>query len=83
MSYSSDSSSREAIQAIQFELWPDCNNGCTYCYLKGTQRVTTRSFKLDSILKTQEVLNNLEIYNYDMDEEEKEFSREEKELFMN
>lgn len=63
MSYSSDSSSRTAIQAIQFELWPDCNNGCTYCYLKGTQRVTTHLFKVNSILKTQDVLNDLEIYN--------------------
>ena len=57
-----ESSSREAIQAIQFELWPDCNNGCEYCYLKGTQRVTSLEFKRNSILKTIEVLNNPETF---------------------
>lgn len=58
MSFSSDSSSREAIQAIQFELWPDCHSGCKFCYLNGTRRVTTRKEKANNIKKTITTLKN-------------------------
>ena len=58
MSFSSDSSSREAIQAIQFELWPDCHSGCKFCYLNGTRRVTSRKEKIENIQKTINTLNN-------------------------
>lgn len=57
-----DSCSREAIQAIQFELWPDCNNGCQYCYLKDTQRVTTMDFKIKSIKETIETIMDSSIH---------------------
>lgn len=33
----------------QFELWKDCDNHCTYCYLKHFERNSTKQFKLDSI----------------------------------
>ena len=58
MSFSSNSSSREAIQAIQFELWPDCYSGCKFCYLNGTRRVTSRKEKIENIQKTINTLNN-------------------------
>lgn len=58
MSFSSDSSSREAIQAIQFELWPDCNSGCKFCYLNGTKRITSRKEKVNNIQKTINKLKN-------------------------
>jgi len=58
VSFSSDSSSREAIQAIQFELWPDCHSGCKFCYLNGTRRVTSRKEKIENIQKTINTLNN-------------------------
>ena len=63
ISYSVDSSSREAIQAIQFELWPDCNNGCEYCYLKGTRRITSIEEKNNNIKNTIRTIMNFEIYN--------------------
>lgn len=58
MSFGSDSSSREAIQAIQFELWPDCYSGCKFCYLNGTKRITSKQEKIDNIKKTITTLKN-------------------------
>lgn len=58
MSFGSDSSSREAIQAIQFELWPDCYTGCKFCYLNGTKRITSKKEKVDNIKKTINTLKN-------------------------
>ena len=52
MSFSTDGSSREAIQALQFELWPDCQNGCQFCYLTGTRRVTTLEEKRANLINT-------------------------------
>lgn len=52
MSFSSDGLSRNTIQAIQFELWPDCYTGCEYCYLKGTPRITTIKDKSKNIYQT-------------------------------
>ena len=63
MSFSSDNSSRESIQAIQFELWPDCNNHCTFCYLNGTQRTTSLEQKRANILDAQKVLSDYSLYN--------------------
>lgn len=58
MSFSSDSSSREAIQAIQFELWPDCTSGCQYCYLNGTRRITENCEKKANLEDAFNMLNN-------------------------
>ena len=58
MSFSANSSSREAIQAIQFELWPDCNGHCKFCYLNGTKRVTTKKEKIENINSTIKTLKN-------------------------
>lgn len=40
---------------MQFELWPDCDNGCEYCYLKGTQRITSKEFKINSLKETKKM----------------------------
>lgn len=64
ISYSKNLSSREAIQAIQFELWPDCNNGCEYCYLKGTQRITTKEFKINSLKEAKRIFLNTQTGEY-------------------
>lgn len=61
MSFSVDGSSREAIQAIQFELWPDCNTGCQYCYLNGTPRTTTLEEKRQNILNALNTLKDPDI----------------------
>ena len=58
MSFSSDGSSRQAIQAIQFELWPDCYTGCKYCYLNGTPRNTTQEQKIKNIQETLKTLRD-------------------------
>lgn len=65
MSFSSNSSSRQKIQAIQFELWPDCCTGCQYCYLNGTKRTTTTKQKKKNILDALSTLQDPEtIKNY-------------------
>ena len=64
MSFSTDSSSREAIQAIQFELWPDCNGKCQFCYLNGTKRITSKAEKINNINKTIETLNSDKVKGY-------------------
>lgn len=61
MSFSSDSSSRETIQAIQFELWPDCNSGCPFCYLNGTKRITKLNEKRKNIADCLNTLKNEEL----------------------
>lgn len=61
MAFSKDGSSRESIQAIQFELWPDCQSGCPFCYLNGTKRVTTLAEKKANVLDAISTLNNLDI----------------------
>ena len=61
MAFSVDGSSREAIQAIQFELWPDCNTGCKFCYLNGTKRTTTKAEKQNNINDAINTLSNSEI----------------------
>jgi len=66
MSFSTDGSSREAIQAIQFELWPDCRTGCPFCYLNGTRRTTTVAQKrqnLKDALKTISDKKIMQNYN--------------------
>lgn len=61
MAFSTDGSSREAIQAIQFELWPDCKSGCPFCYLNGTKRVTSVAEKRKNIKDTIQTLNDKEL----------------------
>ena len=66
MAFSTDGSSREAIQAIQFEVWPDCKSGCNFCYLNGTPRITTDKQKKDNLLDVLNTLNDdtiMENYN--------------------
>ena len=66
MSFSVSSSSRDSIQAIQFELWPDCCCGCKYCYLNGTKRNTKAKQKKENIqdaLKTLKDQSIMEKYN--------------------
>lgn len=61
MAFSKDGSSREAIQAIQFELWPDCKTGCPFCYLNGTRRVTTLQEKINNVKDALKTLKNTEL----------------------
>lgn len=61
MAFSVDGSSREAIQAIQFELWPDCKSGCPFCYLNGTKRVTSVAEKRKNIKDAIQTLNDKEL----------------------
>lgn len=61
MAFSIDGSSREAIQAIQFELWPDCKSGCPFCYLNGTKRITSRVEKINNIKDAIKTLDNKDI----------------------
>ena len=66
MAFSVDGSSREAIQAIQFELWPDCQTGCPFCYLNGTTRTTTvlqKKRNLEDALKTIKDKSIMQDYN--------------------
>lgn len=50
--------SRNTINTIQFELWPDCDNGCQFCYLNGTRRITTAAEKKANILDANAILND-------------------------
>lgn len=61
MSFSADSTDRDSIQAIQFELWPDCCTGCKYCYLNGTNRNTTNMTRRDNILDALKTLQDPQI----------------------
>lgn len=61
MAFSTDGSSRESIQAIQFELWPDCQTRCPFCYLNGTKRVTSLIEKKANLLDAIATLNNKNI----------------------
>lgn len=61
MSFSVDGSSREAIQAIQFELWPDCRTGCSFCYLTGTRRITTLEEKNYNLIDALATLKDAEL----------------------
>ena len=61
MSFSTDGSSREAIQALQFELWPDCKNACKFCYLTGTRRTTTVDEKRSNLKDALATLKNEEL----------------------
>lgn len=66
MAFSAEGSSREAIQAIQFELWPDCQTGCPFCYLNGTKRTTTvlqKKKNLIDVLKTIKDQSIMQDYN--------------------
>lgn len=63
MAFSVDGSSREAIQAIQFELWPDCKNGCTFCYLNGTRRITTLAEKKQNLIDALRTLKDDNLMN--------------------
>lgn len=61
MAFSNNGSSREAIQAIQFELWPDCTTGCKFCYLNGTRRKTSVNEKSANLIDALATIKNKEI----------------------
>ena len=50
---------------VQFKLWDDCNNHCTFCYLNKIRKNTSKEEKLNrlSILKTR--LLSLDLSKYD------------------
>ena len=47
------------LKSIQFELWQECNNHCTFCYLKDeNNRYTPDTTKIVSLLNVLKTLND-------------------------
>lgn len=53
-------------KSLQFELWQECNQRCTYCYLGKENRHTPDNLKLDAMQKALDYIsdeNNIKEYN--------------------
>lgn len=50
------------MKQLQFELWKECNNNCTFCYLGKDNLFTSKEKKLENINKALKVISNKEIY---------------------
>lgn len=56
MSYDNTGKSSKSIKCLQFELWQDCDNCCSWCYLKDHRILTTDKQKIHNI---QAVINDI------------------------
>jgi len=45
-------------RSLQFELWQECNQLCSYCYLGQENRCTPTELKLDAVNKAYEFIQN-------------------------
>lgn len=50
---------------LQFELWEECNNHCSFCYLGSDNKKSNNKSKLDSIEFTINRISNLDLYTKD------------------
>lgn len=54
------------LKSLQFELWEDCNSGCTFCYLD-KYRDTSSQTKIKSLEDTIKKISDMTIYKtYDV-----------------
>lgn len=49
------------LKSLQFELWEDCNSGCTFCYLDKFRK-TSDEIKIESLKKTLTKISDMSIY---------------------
>ena len=47
---------------IQFELWEECNNNCSFCYLGKNNRYTPEKVKLNSLKNAYDTICKEETY---------------------
>lgn len=52
-------------KCIQFKLWDDCNNHCTFCYLNKTRKNTSQEEKLNRLNVLKDRLYSLDLNKYD------------------
>ena len=50
------------MKQLQFELWKECNNRCTFCYLGDTNLHTSDEVKLNNLEKALEIIRNKDLY---------------------
>jgi len=52
-------------KSLQFEIWQECNNLCTYCYLGKENRFTSDELKIDALNKVYERIcsEDYSVYN--------------------
>ncbi len=56
MSYSKNNTFE--IKCLQYEIWQDCNNGCSFCYLNQNRIFTSDEQKIENINKIIDNLDN-------------------------
>lgn len=52
------------VRTIQFEVWQNCNNGCTFCYLNGSRIIHNPKQQIEDIKKVRSVINSDKLNDY-------------------
>lgn len=52
------------ICTLQFELWQNCNNGCSFCYLNGSRIISSPEKQIEDIEKVRSIINSEKLNNY-------------------
>lgn len=50
------------IRTLQFELWQECNNDCTFCYLGKENKKTKDDLKIASLKRTYDKISDISNY---------------------
>ena len=52
------------ICTLQFEVWHNCNNMCSFCYLNGSRIISSPEKQIEHIEKVRSVINSEKLNNY-------------------